>query len=75
MRITPFDEGAEDLGALEAERPPVVGRACGDGARDQRDHQGCGIREHVSRISKQRQRSGQRRADDLHDHDDRGDRE
>ena len=46
----------------------------GDDARDQRDHEGRGIREHVRRIGEQRERSRQRRADDLHDHDDRGDR-
>ncbi len=70
MRITPFSQRTEDLGALIAEGAAVVRGACRDDARDQRDDEGRGIREHVRRVGEQGERSREDRPDDLHDHDD-----
>ena len=63
------DERAEDLRALIAVGVAFIRRARGDEARDERDHERRGIREHVRGIREERQRSGQDGADDLDDHD------
>ena len=59
--------GAEDAGALPAERQRPAGRAGGEADRDQRQDQGAGVGQHVGRVGEQRQRVG----DDPDDHLDR----
>ena len=55
----PVRQRPEHLGPLIAEGAAIVGGPRRDDARHQRDHEGCGIREHVRRIREQGERSRQ----------------
>ena len=73
--MTPLASAPNTSARWIAERAAVVRGPRGDGARDERDHEGRGIREHVRRVREEREGSRQHRTDDLHDHDHGGDRE
>jgi hypothetical protein len=68
-KVIPFPGRGQDLGAFETECPHIGGRSGGEPDCPQRGADRGRIGQHVPGVSKQHQRAGQHRNDDLDEHE------